>query len=88
MAALRALLCRFALFLCTWPVFTARSSVETNFTAAVWASAFFPAAIAVRAFLRVDLTAEITLRLRSVRVMVWRARFAAEGVLAIRNLRF
>jgi hypothetical protein len=34
------------------------------------------------------LTAEITLRLRSVRVMVWRARFAAEGVLAIRNLRF
>jgi hypothetical protein len=34
------------------------------------------------------LTAEMTLRLRSVRVTVWRARFAAEGVFAIENLRF
>ncbi len=83
-----ALLWRFALFLWTCPVLTARSSVETNFTAAVCASAFLPPAIAVRAFLREDLTAEMTLRLRSVRVTVWRARFAAEGVFAIENLRF
>ena len=86
MALIRAvmrLLWRFALFLWICPVFTALSIAEENAAAAAAAGALLPAVIAARTFLSSVFMREVTRLFCRVRRSVWRARLAADLVLAM-----
>ena len=78
------LLRRDALFLLITPFLTALSMLETKLWAAAVAVALLPDSSAARTVLSWFLTADNARRLLRVRRSVWRARLAADFVLAIK----